>query len=174
MQLMEISMLSLGGAALGAPSGGKHMNKESWQAGFLAKLAPRFQTKLLGLAHSFRYPAGTTIFREGDPSVSFYLVKSGRVALDIAVPGQGAVCLVTVGPGDIFSWSALLESHAETATARAIEEVEVLEIKGEVLQYLCWEDTELGIEFYRALAEVIAARLTATRLVALDASVGAR
>ena len=144
------------------------MNQESWHAGFLAKLAPRFRMKLLSLAHSFRYSAGTTIFREGDPSLYFYLVKSGRVALDIAVPA-GAVCLLTVGPGDIFSWSALLESHAETATARAIEEVEVLEIKGEALQGLCWEDTELGIEFYRALAEVIAARLSATRLVALDA-----
>ncbi len=145
------------------------MNKESWYAGFLPKLAPRVRTKLLGLAHSSCYPAGTTIFREGDPSLYFYLIKSGRVALDIAVPGKGVVCLLTVGPGDIFSWSALLESHAETATARAIEEVEVLGIKGEALQYLCWEDTELGVEFYRALAEVIAARLSATRLVALDA-----
>ena len=85
------------------------------------------------------------------------------------MPAKGTVCLLTVEPGDIFSWSALLESHAETATARAVEEVEVLGIKGEVLQDLCWEDTELGIEFYRALAEVIAARLSATRLVALDA-----
>lgn len=148
------------------------MNKESWHAGFLAKLAPRFRMKLLSLTHSFRYSAGTTIFREGDPSLYFYLVKSGRVALDIAVPAKGTVCLLTVGPGDIFSWSALLESHAETATARAIGEVEVLEIKGEALQNLCWEDTELGMEFYRALAEVIAARLTATRLVAVDAFAG--
>jgi len=89
------------------------MNQESWHAGFLAKLAPRFRMKLLSLAHSFRYSAGTTIFREGDPSLYFYLVKSGRVALDIAVPAKGTVCLLTVEPGDIFSWSALLESHAE-------------------------------------------------------------
>jgi CRP-like cAMP-binding protein len=61
-----------------------------------------------------------------------------------------------------------VEPRIETAAARAVEEAEVLGIKGGVLMDLCREDRELGFELYRALAEVIMARMIATRLQLLD------
>jgi CRP-like cAMP-binding protein len=61
-----------------------------------------------------------------------------------------------------------VEPRIETASARAVEETTVFAMKGGHLMDLCREDPELGFELYRALSEIIMARLTATRLQLLD------
>lgn len=109
-----------------------------------------------------------TIFREGDHSLYLYIVKSGKIAIEVHLPSKGARTSLTVGPGDIFSWSALVEPRIETAGARAVEESEVLGIKGGALTDLCREDLALGSVVYRALTQVISARLIGTRLQLLD------
>lgn len=50
--------------------------------------------------------------------------------------------------------------------ARAVEESEVLGIKGGALMDLCREDVGLGFELHRVLTQVIAARLIAAIAVA--------
>ncbi|MCJ7503409.1 MAG: cyclic nucleotide-binding domain-containing protein, partial [Acidobacteriia bacterium] len=101
-----------------------------WLGSFLAHLSPRVQEKLLSLGETFQYLEGRTIFHEGDPSLYLYIVKSGQVAIDLHVPSKGRRSIMTAGPGDLFSWSALVEPRIETASARAVEETEALGIKG--------------------------------------------
>jgi CRP-like cAMP-binding protein len=143
-----------------------------WLGSFLAHLSPRVQEKLLSLGETFQYSEGRTIFHEGDPSLYLYIVKSGQVAIDVHIPSKGRRSLMTAGPGDLFSWSALVEPRIETAAARAVEETEALGIKGGALMDLCREDPGLGFEVYHELAEVISARLIATRLQLLDILAG--
>lgn len=139
-----------------------------WLGGFLSHLSPRVQEKLMELGESFHYPEGQTIFREGDPSLYLYVVKSGQVAIDVHIPSKGRQSIMTAGAGDLFSWSALVEPRIETASAHAVEETEALGIKGGALMDLCLQDHALGFEVYRELAEVISARLIATRLQLVD------
>lgn len=140
----------------------------SWYGSFLAALSPRVREKVLSLAQSFHYIEGETIFAEGDPARYLYIVKAGLVAIEIHVPSKGRTTIATVGPGDVFSWSALVEPRIEQAAARAVEETEVLGIKGGALIDLCMEDGQAGYEIYRTLSGVITARLVATRLQLLD------
>jgi len=146
----------------------------SWYGGFLASLSGRVQDQLLSLAESFRYTGGQDIFHEGDPSLYFYIVKVGRVAIETHIPSKGRRTISTVGPGEVFSWSALVEPRIETASARAVEDTEVLRIKGGAMMDLCREDPAAGFEIYRTLAEIITARLIATRLQMLDVFATAR
>lgn len=139
-----------------------------WLGGFLATLSPRVREKLLAMTETFRFAEGSTIFREGDSSLYLYIVKTGRVAVDVHVPSKGRRPIMTVEPGEVFSWSALAEPYVETASARTVEETEVLGIKGESLMSLCRQDTEVGFELYRSLTAVISTRLLATRLQLLD------
>lgn len=139
-----------------------------WFGSFLSHLSPRVQEKLLSLGEVFHYSEGTTIFHEGDPSLYLYVVKSGQVAIDVHVPSKGRRSIMTAGPGDLFSWSALVEPRLETASARATQATEALGVKGGLLMDLCREDPEFGFELYRALAEVISSRLIATRLQLID------
>ena len=130
----------------------------------MSRFSPRVQQKLLALAEPFRFNAGQDIIGEGDHSLHLYIVKSGRVAVEMDVPTMGRRTLRTGDVGAMFSWSALVEPRLATAAVRAIEDTEVLGIKGGVLIDACREDFELGFELYRALAEVIASRFIATRL----------
>jgi CRP/FNR family cyclic AMP-dependent transcriptional regulator len=130
---------------------------------FLANLSPQVQEKVLSLGDLFHYAAGEVIFREGHPSLFLYIVKTGRIAVEIHVPAKGRRPIMTVGPGDVFSWSALVEPRIETASARALEATEAWGIKGGALSDLCREDCAVGFEVYRALAGIICARLNATR-----------
>ncbi len=139
-----------------------------WYGSFLAKFSPRVQEKLFALAESFQFKAGQDIFHEGAASLYLYVVKTGRVAVELHVPSRGRRTIYTAGTGDVFNWSAVVEPRLATASVRAVEDTEAVGLKGGALMDACREDPELGFELYRAITEIIAARLIATRLQLLD------
>ncbi len=130
---------------------------------FLAKFSPRVQEKLMALAEPFQFKAGQDIVAEGDSSQYLYILKSGRVAVEMDVPCKGRCLIRTGDAGDMFNWSALVEPRLATAAVWAMADTEVFGIKGGVLMDKCRKDYQLGFELYRALTEVIAGRLIATR-----------
>ena len=140
----------------------------SWYGNFLANFSPRVREKLLTTSAQVEYKAGQDIFHEGDPSLFLFIVKTGHVAVEIHVPSKGRRTIFTASPGDVFGWSALVEPRIETASARAVEDTTAFAMKGGELMDLCREDLQLGFELYRALAEIIMARLIASRLQLLD------
>jgi len=140
----------------------------SLEVGFLTRLSPSTQKKLLENSQEFHFRAGELIFHEGGPSLYLYMLASGRVALEFGVQPGKRVTFTTVDAGEVFSWSALSDSRVETATARALSDVEAYGIKGGVLDDICLEDPKMGLELYRALCEVVSSRLTATRLQLQD------
>lgn len=138
------------------------------QSSFLARLSPTTREAILALAQTYHYKSGDTIFREGDPAAMLYIIKSGRVAIEIHIPSKGRQTIQTAVPGDPFSWSALVEPQIETASARAMEETEVLGMKSGALMDLFQERCRVGFEVYHALAVLITQRLVSTRLQLLD------
>jgi len=135
---------------------------------FVAELSPRAQEKVFAEAEMIQDNAGTIIFREGDHSQYLFIIKSGQVVLEISVPPKGRRSILTVGPGELFSWSALVEPRVENASARVSVDTEALRVDGETLMKLCEEDSSLGFEVCQTLAKVISSRLIATRLQFLD------
>src|SRR5690606_42051103 len=67
--------------------------------------------ELLRLAHEVAFPAGARLFAEGDPADRFWTVSSGRVALDVHVPGRPPATVDTLGPGELVGWSWLVPPH---------------------------------------------------------------
>ncbi len=74
---------------------------------FLSGLEQRHLEFLTGCASNVRYAAGEFLFKEGQESDASYLVRTGRVALEISVPGRGPVQLQTVEAGEVLGWSWL-------------------------------------------------------------------
>jgi len=137
--------------------------KDLWRDNFLSRFSPPVQEKLLALSEPFHFTAGQTIFDEGAPSLYLYVVKTGRVAIEAHIRAWGSRLITTLGPGELFSWSALIEPRIETASARALEDTEVVRVKGGALMDACREDAQFGFQLYRTLAEVITDRLVSTR-----------
>ena len=79
------------------------------------------------------FQAGHTLFRQGQPASSAYLIQMGRIKITMEQDGRSIV-LAEVGPGEIIGEMALLSGgKAHSATAELLEETYLLEIKGDLL-----------------------------------------
>jgi CRP-like cAMP-binding protein len=90
----------------------------------------------------------------------------------MCLPARACTRILTLGPGDIVAWSALLDEGLMTATAVATEDTELIQFSGVELRTLCDADSRLGCGLMRRVAEALADRLLATRLQLLDLFAG--
>jgi len=137
----------------------------SW---FGAGLSPETVARLAGIAEIKDVAAGTELIREGMVTDAFAIVLSGRVALRTLVPERGMVTILTVEPGDIIGWSAVVPPHRGTSTAVTIEPVRVLELPGDRLRALLRSDHALAASVSPRLLQAVSRRLAATRMQLLD------
>ena len=135
---------------------------------FFAGLDPAYLSLLAGCASNEVFPADSLLFREGDPAQTFYLIREGKLALEIAAPGRGALVVQTLGEGDVAGFSWLIDTHVWHFDGRADERVRAVEVDGTCLRAKCEEDPRLGFELMRRFASLASRRLQATRLQILD------
>jgi len=135
---------------------------------FFADLASPYANLITGCASNVRFEAGMYIFREGGQADTFYLVRSGRVGLEIFPPHRKPILLGTVGEGEILGWSWLLPPYHWKFNARALESIRAIALDGKCLRTKCEENHDLGYELLKRFAQVIERRLEATRLQLLD------
>jgi CRP/FNR family transcriptional regulator, cyclic AMP receptor protein len=137
---------------------------------FFAGLEPAHLSLIAGCAANQVFPAESFLFREGEPAETFYLIREGKVALEIAAPGHGASALViqTLGEGDVVGFSWLIEPHHWEFDGRAVDQVRAFRMDGTCLRDKCEEDSRLGYELMRRFAGLTANALAATRLQLLD------
>ncbi|HZT29291.1 MAG TPA: Crp/Fnr family transcriptional regulator [Bryobacteraceae bacterium] len=135
---------------------------------FLQGFRPDHIDKLAAMASEVRFGKNELIFHEGDESSFFYLLLSGSVALEVPTPGR-TVRVATLGHGEELGWSSILPStHVKQFQARSLEEVRALGFDGERLRHACEEDYSFGYALLRAVLQVVASRLQATRIQLLD------
>jgi CRP/FNR family transcriptional regulator, cyclic AMP receptor protein len=134
---------------------------------FVEEFESRHVEKLETLAKEVRFAQDHVVFREGDECSEFYMIVSGRVALEIEAPDH-TLRVQTLSAGDEFGWSALLMGSGKHFQARALEPVEALAFEGAELLAACKHDPAFGFTFMQRLLAVVAGRLQATRLQLLD------
>ena len=112
--------------------------------------------------------AGDVVLHEGAETDTFGIVLSGRVALRLLVPERGAVTVMTVEPGDVLGWSALVPPYRSTSTAVTVEPTRLLAFESVPLRKALQEDPALAATVYPRVLEAVARRLGATRHQLLD------
>jgi CRP/FNR family cyclic AMP-dependent transcriptional regulator len=115
-----------------------------------------------------KYSPGDYLFREGASHEELLIIVQGCVALEIPVPTRGEVRILSLGPGDMIAWSALLGNGRMTTSAVALENTEVVAIRAADAQSLCQNHPEFGYYLMQRIADALANRLVATRLQLLD------
>ncbi len=100
-------------------------------------------------------PQGEVLFREGTLVHDLFLVQTGFFTLDMHVPAKGRVTFLTVEPGELLAWSALLGEGSMTATATAVEESRIITLPGEKLRTLCNVDQSFGYSLMKHLAAAL-------------------
>ena len=135
---------------------------------FFQGLDPGYFPLLVGCASNVRFGEGTWLFREGQPANQFFLIRHGKVALEIAAPGYGSITVQTVGEGDVVGFSWLVRPYTWQLDARALAPTVAISLDGVCLRGKCEEDTRLGFDLMQCVAAVAVRRLQAARLQLLD------
>jgi CRP/FNR family transcriptional regulator, cyclic AMP receptor protein len=135
---------------------------------FFAGLDQAFLNLVVGCASNVRFAAGTYIFKEGDEANAFYLIREGKVALEIYAPQRKPIMVDTLDVGDILGWSWLLPPFQWKFNAHAITGLRAIALDGECLRTKCEENHDLGYELLKRFAKIIERRLEATRFQLLD------
>ena len=135
---------------------------------FFAGMQNAFCELVCGCAKNVRFEAGQYVFHEGEPADWFYLLRHGRVALQVTAPGRGAVTFQTIAEGEIDGLSWLIPPYRWTYDAKAIEPIRAIAMNASCLRQKCEADHDLGYEMMKRFMPVLIQRLQATRLQILD------
>jgi CRP/FNR family cyclic AMP-dependent transcriptional regulator len=135
---------------------------------FGAGLSPEAVERLAAIATIRELPPGEEVTHEGTVTEALMVVITGRVALRTLVPERGMITILTVEPGDIVGWSAIVPPFRGTATGITIEPVTLVELPGERLRQLLRGDHALAASLYPRVLQAASRRLAATRLQLLD------
>jgi len=128
---------------------------------------PEHIARLAAMAGEVHFTPGELIFQEGDHSSLFYLLISGNVALEVLSPGR-PVRVSTLVAGEVLGWSSVTGDTGKQFQARALEDVHAFAFDGARLRHACEQDYAFGFWFMRAILNVMADRLHATRAQLLD------
>ncbi len=134
---------------------------------FLKGLTADHIEKIMAMASEVQFAADDVIFREGARSDFFYLLLSGKVALEVRTSGR-ILRVQTLGEGEELGWSSYLEEETRRFQARALVQVQALRFEGARLRKACAEDRELGYALEHRLLQVVSSRLQATLLQLSD------
>lgn len=123
---------------------------------------------IVGCASNVRFDAGQVILREGEEANQFYLIRSGKVTVELMTPNKGPVIIETLAEGDILGWSWLVPPYNWRFDAKAVELTRMIALDGKCLRNKCESDNRLGYELLKRFADIITKRLESTRLQLLD------
>jgi len=135
---------------------------------FFAGLDEATLTLLAGCATNVSLAAGEFLFREGDPAARFFVVRRGRVAIELHDPPVGTVVIDTADAGDVVGWSWLVPPFRSIFDARAAEPTGVVAFDGLCLRGKCEDDSHLGYELMQRVTQVMSERLVAAQVRLLD------
>jgi CRP-like cAMP-binding protein len=122
---------------------------------------------LAGCTKNVRIAAGKFLFREGKPAEELYLVRSGKIAIEVH-DGKSGIVIETIGADDAVGWASLTPSSHWDADARVVEPALVFAIDANCLRRKLDADHAFGYSFTRKLMNEIHERLVRVRLQLLD------
>jgi len=134
---------------------------------FLKDLEPRHLKLIVGCASNVRFNADEYLFREGEEANQFYMIRQGKVAVEIPVK-RGSIIIQTLGEGEVLGWSWLMPPFRWRFEARAMEPTRAIALDGKCLRTKSEEDHDLGYELLKRFSTIIIERLDAIRLQLLD------
>jgi len=135
---------------------------------FLEGLEPRHLKTLVGCASNVRFNAGQFLFREGEEASEFYMIREGKVNVQIQGAERGSITVQTIGEGEVLGWSWLIPPYRWRFDAQAAELTRAIALDGKCLRTKSEEDHDLGYELLKRFSGIIVERLEATRLQLLD------
>ena len=134
---------------------------------FFAGLDTATTDLLAGCAVNIHLPADEFLFREGTPADHFYLVRHGRIAIEVRTPGP-AMVLDTVEDGDVVGWSWVVPPYVWTFDGRASIDTSAVAFDATCLRVKCLANPLLGYDLMMRFVRLMNQRLQSARVRLID------
>jgi CRP/FNR family cyclic AMP-dependent transcriptional regulator len=121
-----------------------------------------------GCAHNVAFDTGARILTEGHSADTFYLIRRGRVSLQVRKPSGKAIVIETLGPGSVLGLSWLVPPYRWHFDAVALEPIGAVAVDGACLRGKADADSSFGYGLLQRIAQVLLERLQSTRERLLD------
>jgi CRP/FNR family transcriptional regulator len=128
------------------------------------ELSRRELHKLADAAIQRDYPQGTTIVRQGETGVGFYVVISGRALIQQRLAGGSNRELATLGRGGIFGEMALIDIFPRSASVVALEKTRAQVIPIFDFRALVYDDSDIAMKLLAELSRRVRTAETAAPL----------
>jgi len=99
--------------------------------------------------------AGARLFERGDRGSELYIVHSGKVELSIQDLAGEKIVLTVAERGDFFGELSLLDSHPRTATAKALEDTELIVLNRDNLLIFFKKKPDAALDMIAAMGAMI-------------------
>lgn len=107
------------------------------------------------------YEENETLFEQGQPGAALFLIREGRVAIELENQGQ-MTTVAHLEKGSFLGEMALIDESPRSATARAVSPTKTLALYRNDLKRLCLSEPSSAVMIYRALAVIVGDRLRST------------
>jgi len=111
---------------------------------------------------------GEFLFRQGDRADKFFIVRNGRISVQIPAIMGPALEVQTLSTNQILGWSWLISPYQWHFQAKAEEDSQLLEFDGTALLAQCEQEPEFGYQMLKIFAELMSERLDASRQTLMD------
>ncbi len=142
---------------------------------FFAGLTHENLVMMANTAEEQAVEVGRTFFRADEAICCLYLAVEGAIGIVMELPDQSVeqpvsgqltgalktrdVVMSTVGPGEVFGWSALVPPYTSTASAKALTPCRVIAFDCAELRQRFDEDCHFGFLVMQKAAQIIRGRL---------------
>ena len=120
-------------------------------------VSERVLTDIANEGEELTFEAGTILFNAGDDAQHIYELIEGSV--DLIMLEKHIVHLTVSRSGQIFGWSALVESYTRTATAKCTSQTKVIKMSRDSIEKAIERHPHEGLAILKNLTRIIAARL---------------
>jgi CRP-like cAMP-binding protein len=101
--------------------------------------------------HSRYYQRGTVLFEQGDEGHEMFVIHAGRVAISRRV-GEREKVLAVLPPGEFFGEMSIINNRPRSATARVVEDAQLLSIDARRLETMIRSNSEIAVRLLKKLA----------------------
>jgi CRP-like cAMP-binding protein len=102
--------------------------------------------RLASVCEERQLAAGTTIFIENMPGESLFLIRRGAVRVSRMFAEGNEKVLIVLGPADVFGEMAVIDGLPRAATARVVDDAELISLRKQDFARLCQEHPALALK----------------------------
>jgi CRP/FNR family cyclic AMP-dependent transcriptional regulator len=138
-------------ALMPAPRRREEIDEELARSGIFGRVGASARSALTERLEPVDFPAGHTVYTEGDPGDRMYIIISGKVKIGRLSRGGGEDLLAVIGPSEMFGEMSTFDPGPRTSRATTITEVCAVSIDRDTLRTLMFDHPAIADQLLRVL-----------------------